>query len=89
MSILVSADNIVITGTGGRFVAEGVQSFYESPGKVLASGLAKSTRRQFMATIACFPPNRATAIPVTHTFRGLPDYFSLYGIKILAGRVLS
>jgi len=85
-------DNIVITGTGGRLSPEGVESFAralaQGPGIL---GVARSNAIAFSGDNDVLPTQRPgdpqmlspTNISVS------PDYFSLYGIKILAGRVLS
>jgi putative ABC transport system permease protein len=85
-------DNIVITGTGGRLSEEGVESFARALAKgpgVL--GVARSNYVAFNGGNDVLPTQRPgdpqmlspTNIAVS------PDYFSLYGIKVLAGRVLS
>ena len=85
-------DNIVITGTGGRLSQEGVESFARTLAKgpgIL--GVARSNYVAFNGGNDVLPTQRPgdpqmlspTNIAVS------PDYFNLYGIKILAGRLLS
>ena len=85
-------DNIVITGTGGRLSPEGVESFARTLAKgpgIL--GVARSNSIAFNGSNDVLPTQRPgdpqmlspTNIAVS------PNYFNLYGIKILAGRVLS
>ncbi|MEO8301182.1 MAG: FtsX-like permease family protein, partial [Rhizomicrobium sp.] len=85
-------DNIVITGTGGRLSPEGVENFTRTLAKgpgVL--GVARSNYMAFSGNNSTLPtqrPGDPQFLSPTH-FAISPDYFSLYGIKILAGRVLS
>jgi putative ABC transport system permease protein len=85
-------DNIVVTSTGGRLSPEGVESFVRALAKgpgVL--GVARSNFVAFNGSNDVLPTQRPgdpqmlspTNISVS------PDFFSVYGIKILAGRVLS
>jgi len=85
-------DNIVITGTAGRLSPEGVQSFVRTlekgPGVL---GVASSTSTPFSGDNDVLPtqrPGDPQFLSPTN-FAVSPDYFSLYGIKILAGRALS
>ena len=85
-------DNIVITGTGGRLSPEGVESFArtlaEGPGVL---GVARSSFIAFSGdnnTLPTQKPGDPQILSPTN-FAVSPDYFSLYGIKVLAGRVLS
>jgi len=85
-------DNIVITGTGGRLSPEGVDSFARAlvtgPG-VLA--VARSSSIAFNGNNSVLPtqrPGDPQFLSPTH-FSVSPDYFSIYGIQILAGRALS
>lgn len=85
-------DNIVITGTGGRLSPEGVESFSRALAKgpgILA--VARSNSVPFNGDNDVMPvqkPGDAQFLSPTHVGVS-PDYFSLYGIKILAGRALS
>jgi putative ABC transport system permease protein len=85
-------DNIVITGTGGRLSPEGVQNFM----RTLAKGpgildVASSTTIAFNGDNNTLPTQRPgdPQFLSPTSFAVSPNYFSLYGIKILAGRVLS
>ncbi|HKU63737.1 MAG TPA: ABC transporter permease [Rhizomicrobium sp.] len=85
-------DNIVVTGTAGRLSPEGVKSFVQTlekgPGIL---GVASSTAMAFSGANDVLPtqrPGDPQMLSPTH-FAVSPDYFSLYGIRILAGRVLS
>ena len=85
-------DHIVVTGTGGRLTPEGTKSFSE----VLARGpgILNVARSSFMAfsgdnnTLPTQKPGDPQFLSPTHISVS-PEYFNLYGIKILAGRVLS
>jgi putative ABC transport system permease protein len=85
-------DNIVITGTGGRLSPEGEENF----ARTLAKGpgvldVAKSSYVAFSGdndTLPTQKPGDPQMLSPTN-FSVSPDYFRLYGIKILAGRVLS
>ena len=85
-------DNIVITGTGGRLSPEGVDSFAQALAKgpgVL--GVALSNFVAFIGgnnTLPTQRPGDPQFLSPTHIAVS-PDYFSLYGVKVLAGRVLS
>ncbi len=85
-------DNIVVTGTGGRLSPEGIESFVQTLAKgpgIL--GVARSNFIPFGGGNDVLPTQKPgdpqmlspTSIAVT------PEYFQLYGIKLLAGRVLS
>jgi putative ABC transport system permease protein len=85
-------DNIVVTGTGGRLSPEGVDSFARTlargPGVL---GVARSNMIAFSGDNDTLPtqnPGDARFLSPNHLAIS-PDYFSLYGIKLLAGRVLS
>jgi len=85
-------DNIVITGTAGRLTPEGVESFartlVKGPGIL---GVARSSSIAFNGNNSVLPtqrPGDPQFLSPTH-FAVSPEYFSLYGIKILAGRALS
>jgi putative ABC transport system permease protein len=85
-------DHIVVTGTGGRLSLDGIQSFERTlargPGIL---GVARSNFIAFSGGNDVLPtqkPGDAQFLSPTHISIS-PDYFSLYGIKILAGRVLS
>jgi putative ABC transport system permease protein len=85
-------DNIVITGTGGRLSPEGVKSFVNALAKgpgIL--GVTRSTTIAFNGDNSTLPTQKPGDPQfLSPTSYGItPDYFSLYGIKILAGRVLS
>jgi putative ABC transport system permease protein len=85
-------DNIVITGTGGRLskarVEDFVQTLAKGPG-ILA--VARSNSTPFSGANDVIPTQKPgdpqmfspTNIAVT------PDYFQVYDIKLLAGRILS
>jgi putative ABC transport system permease protein len=85
-------DNIVITGTGGRLSPEGVESFARALAK--GPGILGVARSSFIAftgdnnTLPTQKPGDPQVLSPTH-FAVSPDYFGVYGIKILAGRVLS
>jgi putative ABC transport system permease protein len=85
-------DNIVITGTAGRLSPEGVESFVRTLAK--GPGILGVTRSNFIpfngnnSTLPTQKPGDPQFLSPTH-YAITPDYFSLYGIKILAGRVLS
>ncbi|HEX4636259.1 MAG TPA: FtsX-like permease family protein, partial [Rhizomicrobium sp.] len=85
-------DNIVITGTGGRLSPEGVESFARALSK--GPGILGVARSSFVAfsgsnnTLTTQKPGDPNILSPT-SFAVTPDYFDLYGIRILAGRVLS
>jgi putative ABC transport system permease protein len=85
-------DNIVVTGTGGRLSPEGVESFARTLAK--GPGVLSVARSNFVAfsggnnTLPTQRPGDPQFLSPNHIAVS-PDYFSLYGIKILAGRVLS
>ena len=85
-------DNIVVTGTGGRLSPEGVESFARTLAK--GPGILGVTRSSFIAfsgdndTLPTQKPGDPQFLSPTN-YAVTPDYFNLYGIKILAGRVLS
>ncbi|HEX4635855.1 MAG TPA: ABC transporter permease [Rhizomicrobium sp.] len=85
-------DNIVITGTGGRLSPEGVESFVRTLAK--GPGIVGVARSSFIAfsgdnsSLTTQKPGDPQILTPT-SFAVTPDYFNLYGIKILAGRVLS
>ena len=85
-------DNIVITGMGGRLSPEGADSFARTLEK--GPGILGVARSGFVAfsgsnnTLTTQKPGDPNILSPTH-FAVTPDYFNLYGIKILAGRVLS
>ena len=85
-------DNIVITDTAGRLTPEGIDSFQQAlekgPGIL---GAARSSYIPFSGTFDTLPtqkPGSSQILSPTH-FSVSPNYFMLYGIKILAGRALS
>jgi putative ABC transport system permease protein len=84
-------DNIVITGTG-RLSRDGIDSFVRTLAK--GPGILGVTRSSFIAfsgdndTLPTQKPGDPQFLSPTN-YAITPDYFSLYGIKILAGRVLS
>jgi len=86
-------DNIVIMGTGaGRLSPEGVESLVRTLAK--GPGILGVTRSSYMAfsgdnnTLPTQKPGDPQFLSPTN-YAITPDYFSVYGIKILAGRVLS
>jgi putative ABC transport system permease protein len=86
-------DNIVIMGSGaGRLSPEGVDSFVRTLAK--GPGILGVTRSSSIAfsgdndTLPTQKPGEPQFLSPTN-YAITPDYFSLYGIKILAGRVLS
>jgi putative ABC transport system permease protein len=85
-------DNIVVTGTGGRLSPEGVDSFVRTLEK--GPGILGVARSGFIAfsgdnnDLPTQKPGDPQYLSPTH-FAITPNYFNLYGIKILAGRVLS
>jgi len=85
-------DNIVITGTGGRLTAAGVESFVQALAR--GPGIIQVTRSNRMAfngendTLPMQKPGDPQMFSPTHIVV-TPDYFQLYGIKIIAGRNLS
>ena len=86
-------DNIVIMGSGaGRLSPEGVDSFIRAlargPGIL---GVTRSSSIAFNGDNSTLPtqkPGDPQFLSPT-SYAVTPDYFSLYGVKILAGRVLS
>jgi putative ABC transport system permease protein len=85
-------DNIVVTGTGGRLSPEGVESFARTLAK--GPGILGVARSSYIAfsgdnnSLLTQKPGDSQALSPTH-YAISPEYFRLYGIKILAGRVLS
>jgi putative ABC transport system permease protein len=85
-------DNIVITGMGGRLSPEGADSFVRTLEK--GPGILGVARSSFVAfsgsnnTLTTQRPGDPNILSPT-SFAVTPDYFDLYGIKVLAGRVLS
>ncbi len=85
-------DNVIITGTAGRLTPEGVKSFARAlergPGVL---GVTRSSFIPFSGNNDVLPtqrPGDAKFLSPTH-YSVEPNYFQLYGIKFLAGRVLS
>jgi putative ABC transport system permease protein len=85
-------DNIIIAGTAGRLSADGIDSFQRAleraPG-ILA--VARSNAVPFDSGNDVLPvqkPGAANFLSPNHISVS-PDYFSIYRIRILAGRVLS
>ncbi len=85
-------DNIVITSTN-RLSATGMKAFTEAlargPGII---GVARSSRTAFQGFTGDVLPVQKPGDPQMFSPSGYavsPDYFQLYGIKILAGRTLS
>ncbi|HEX4635866.1 MAG TPA: FtsX-like permease family protein, partial [Rhizomicrobium sp.] len=84
-------DNIVITGTW-RLSPEGVDSYVRALAK--GPGILGVTRSSYIAfsgdnnTLPTQKPGDPQFLSHTN-YAITPDYFSVYGIKILAGRVLS
>jgi putative ABC transport system permease protein len=83
--------NVVVTGTGG-LTPQGTESFANAleagPGII---DVARSSIRPFSGgndTLPVQKPGDSQVLSPTHIVV-TPDYFRLYGIKILAGRVLS
>jgi putative ABC transport system permease protein len=85
-------DNIVITGTGGRLTPEGVESFERALER--GPGVMGVTRSNFIAfsggnnVLPTQKPGDPQMLSPTH-IAVAPDYFSFYGIQIVAGRALS
>ena len=85
-------DNIVITGTGGRLSAAGVENFVQALAR--GPGVIAVARSNYMAfsgnndTLPMQKPGDPQMFSPTHIVV-TPDYFQLYGIKIIAGRNLS
>jgi putative ABC transport system permease protein len=86
-------DNIVVMSSGaGRLSPEGVDSYVRALAK--GPGVLGITRSSFIAfsgdndTLPTQKPGDPQMLSPTN-YAITPDYFSLYGIKILAGRVLS
>jgi putative ABC transport system permease protein len=85
-------DNIVLIGTGGRLTPEGLDSYQhalERGSGIL--GVARSNYVVFGGGNDVLPtqrPGDASLLSPTHISVS-PNYFEVYGIKILAGRVLS
>ena len=85
-------DNIVITGTGGRLSPDGVKSFTRALAK--GPGILDVAPTNFVAfngsndSLLTQRPGDPQFLSPTNIAVS-PDYFSLYGIKILAGRALS
>jgi putative ABC transport system permease protein len=85
-------DNIVLIGTGGRLTPEGLDSYQhalERGSGIL--GVARSNYVVFGGGNDVLPtqrPGDASLLSPTHIAVS-PNYFQVYGIKILAGRVLS
>ena len=85
-------DNIVLLGTGGRLTPEGLDSYQHAlergPGIL---GVARSNYIVFGGGNDVLPtqrPGDASFLSPTHIAVS-PNYFQVYGIKILAGRALS
>jgi putative ABC transport system permease protein len=85
-------DNIVVTGTGGRLSPEGVETFTRALAK--GPGVLGVARSNFVAfsggndVLPTQKPGEPQVLSPTNISVS-PEYFSIYGIKILAGRVLS
>jgi putative ABC transport system permease protein len=85
-------DNIVITGTGGRLSPDGVKSFSRALAK--GPGILGVAQSNFVAfngsnnSLLTQKPGDPQFLSPTNIAIS-PEYFNLYGIKILAGRVLS
>jgi len=85
-------DNIVITGTGGRLTPDGVKSFAQAMER--GPGVLGVTRSSFVAfngandVLPTQKPGDPQFLSPTH-YSVEPNYFQFYGVKILAGRVLS
>ena len=85
-------DNIIITGTGGRLTFDGIESFERTLAQ--GPGVLGVTRSDFIAfsggnsVLPAQKPGDPQFLSPTH-ISVAPNYFSFYGIKILAGRTLS
>jgi putative ABC transport system permease protein len=85
-------ENIVVTNTGGRLTPQGAESFM----RALKAGpgimdVARSHMMPFTGgndTLPVRKPGDSQILSPTHILV-TPDYFQLYGIRLLAGRVLS
>ncbi|MBV9550778.1 MAG: ABC transporter permease [Alphaproteobacteria bacterium] len=84
-------ENIVVTGTAGRLTGDGVKSFMQALAR--GPGVLQVTRSSFMpfngnnSVLPTQRPGDASFLSPTH-YSVSEDYFRLYGIKVLAGRVL-
>jgi putative ABC transport system permease protein len=84
-------DNVVVTGTAGRLTEDGVKSFMATLER--GPGILQVTRSSFTPfggnnnVLPVQRPGDASFLSPTH-YSVSEDYFRLYGIKILAGRVL-
>ncbi len=85
-------DHVLITGTGGRLTPEGVKTFARTLER--GPGVIGVTRSSFVAfggandVLPTLRPGDSKMLAPTH-YSVEPNYFQFYGIKILAGRVLS
>ncbi len=84
-------ENVVFTGTAGRLTEDGIKSFMAALQR--GPGVLQVTRSSFMPfngnnnVLPVQRPGDAQFLSPTH-YSVSQDYFRLYGIKILAGRVL-
>ncbi|HEY4075610.1 MAG TPA: FtsX-like permease family protein, partial [Rhizomicrobium sp.] len=85
-------NNIVVTGTGGRLSKEGAQSFIHmlerGPGIIAVTQSSATPFNRANNVLPAQRPGDAQLLSPTH-YSIEPSYFRLYGIKILAGRILS
>ncbi len=84
-------DNIVFTGTAGRLTEDGTKSFMQALGR--GPGVLQVGRTSFMpfngnnSVLAVQRPGDASFLSPNHISVS-QDYFQLFDIKLLAGRVL-
>ena len=84
-------DNIVFTGTGGRLTEDGIKSFVQTLGR--GPGVLSVERTSFMpfngnnSVLPIQRPGDAQFLSPNHISVS-QDYFRLFNIKLLAGRVL-
>jgi putative ABC transport system permease protein len=87
-----SRDNIVVTSTGGRLSPEGVEAFTralaQGPGVLAVTQSSMTPFNYGSDVLPTQKPGDAQFLSPNHFSVG-PNYFSFYGIEILAGRALS
>jgi putative ABC transport system permease protein len=86
-----SRDNIIVTGTAGRLTEDGIKSYVQALER--APGVLQVTRSSFQpfggnnSVLPVQRPGDAQFLSPNH-YSVSQDYFRLYNIKVLAGRVL-